>query len=263
MLEMLTAPERFCAPTAAVPLLEPRFLARLERLQDAAGTSCHVLAAQILVGALNVWLDEYEALLTGNPIWRERNRGVGLLDAATAESLGVSGPLLRAAGVARDAVVWKLTTEAWQAVLDVHLTGTFNVTRAVIPPMRAAGFGRILFASDRHLAVVQPRVVDPVGDLEGQTQHQAPIFVQSSPRRAAASAAAPRRSGAAPADQSHPARRRAGAAEVRHRPGALDHALPRSRVAVARGRLDSRSMALPPELKALAADTKAMLKMTS
>jgi NADH-quinone oxidoreductase subunit D len=46
--------------------------------------------------------DEYEALLTGNPIWRERNRGVGLLDAATAESLGVTGPIIRAAGVARD-----------------------------------------------------------------------------------------------------------------------------------------------------------------
>jgi NADH-quinone oxidoreductase subunit D len=46
--------------------------------------------------------DEYEALLTGNPIWRERNRGVGLLDARTAESLGVTGPMLRAAGVARD-----------------------------------------------------------------------------------------------------------------------------------------------------------------
>jgi 3-oxoacyl-[acyl-carrier protein] reductase len=48
------------------------------------------------------------------------------------------------AGITRDAVVWKLTTEAWQAVLDVHLNGTFNVTRAVIPAMRAGGFGRII-----------------------------------------------------------------------------------------------------------------------
>ena len=48
------------------------------------------------------------------------------------------------AGITRDAVVWKLTTEAWQAVLDVHLTGTFNVTRAVVPPMRGAGFGRVI-----------------------------------------------------------------------------------------------------------------------
>jgi NADH-quinone oxidoreductase subunit D len=54
------------------------------------------------LGELPRRFDEYEALLTGNPIWRERNRGVGLLDAATAEALGVTGPILRAAGVARD-----------------------------------------------------------------------------------------------------------------------------------------------------------------
>jgi NADH-quinone oxidoreductase subunit D len=54
------------------------------------------------LGELPRRFDEYEALLTGNPIWRERNRGVGLLDAATAESLGVTGPMLRATGVARD-----------------------------------------------------------------------------------------------------------------------------------------------------------------
>jgi NADH-quinone oxidoreductase subunit D len=47
-------------------------------------------------------IDEYETLLTENPIWIERNQGVGLLDAQTALSLGVTGPLLRAAGVAWD-----------------------------------------------------------------------------------------------------------------------------------------------------------------
>ncbi|SMC71822.1 SDR family oxidoreductase [Lentzea albidocapillata] len=48
------------------------------------------------------------------------------------------------AGITRDAVVWKLTAEQWRAVLDVHLGGTFAVTRAVIPHMRAAGSGRII-----------------------------------------------------------------------------------------------------------------------
>jgi 3-oxoacyl-[acyl-carrier protein] reductase len=48
------------------------------------------------------------------------------------------------AGITRDAVVWKLTDEQWKAVLDVHLGGTFAVTRAVIPHMRAAGSGRIV-----------------------------------------------------------------------------------------------------------------------
>jgi NADH-quinone oxidoreductase subunit D len=47
-------------------------------------------------------LDEYEAILADNPIWLERNRGVGYLSAEDALSLGVTGPPLRAAGVAMD-----------------------------------------------------------------------------------------------------------------------------------------------------------------
>jgi 3-oxoacyl-[acyl-carrier protein] reductase len=48
------------------------------------------------------------------------------------------------AGITRDTVIWKMTDQAWNDVLAVHLTGTFNVTRAVIPIMREAGFGRII-----------------------------------------------------------------------------------------------------------------------
>src|SRR5207247_9454166 len=45
---------------------------------------------------------EYEDLVAENPIWIERNRGVGVLSAADALALGVTGPVLRSAGVARD-----------------------------------------------------------------------------------------------------------------------------------------------------------------
>jgi len=48
------------------------------------------------------------------------------------------------AGILRDRVVWKLSDDDWQAVLGVHLTGTFNLTRAVVPAMREAGYGRIV-----------------------------------------------------------------------------------------------------------------------
>jgi NADH-quinone oxidoreductase subunit D len=47
-------------------------------------------------------VDEYEELLTENPTWIDRNRGVGILEAEVALSLGVTGPLLRAAGVPLD-----------------------------------------------------------------------------------------------------------------------------------------------------------------
>ena len=47
-------------------------------------------------------LDEYENLLTRNSIWLMRTVGVGILEAKDAIPLGVSGPTLRAAGVAYD-----------------------------------------------------------------------------------------------------------------------------------------------------------------
>jgi NADH-quinone oxidoreductase subunit D len=47
-------------------------------------------------------LQEYEQLLTENRIWRLRTMGIGVLRAEDAQALGVSGPMLRAAGVAYD-----------------------------------------------------------------------------------------------------------------------------------------------------------------
>ena len=47
-------------------------------------------------------IKEYHALLTGNRIWVRRTKGVGILDAAACKDYGVTGPLLRAAGVEWD-----------------------------------------------------------------------------------------------------------------------------------------------------------------
>ena len=44
-------------------------------------------------------VDEYEALMTKNPIFLDRLIGIGKLDAATALQHGVTGPMLRASGV--------------------------------------------------------------------------------------------------------------------------------------------------------------------
>ncbi len=45
---------------------------------------------------------EYEELLTRNRIWRDRTREVGVISAADAIAIGLSGPALRASGVMRD-----------------------------------------------------------------------------------------------------------------------------------------------------------------
>jgi NADH-quinone oxidoreductase subunit D len=47
-------------------------------------------------------IDEYESLLTKNPIFLERTRGIGVLSPEDALRWGVTGPPLRAAGIAHD-----------------------------------------------------------------------------------------------------------------------------------------------------------------
>jgi NADH-quinone oxidoreductase subunit D len=47
-------------------------------------------------------LDEYHELLTSNPIWTGRLRGVGVLNMEDCKAYGVTGPLIRAAGLAWD-----------------------------------------------------------------------------------------------------------------------------------------------------------------
>jgi 3-oxoacyl-[acyl-carrier protein] reductase len=52
--------------------------------------------------------------------------------------------LVNNAGILRDHVVWKLADADWDAVLGVHLGGTFRFTRACVPHFRSAEYGRII-----------------------------------------------------------------------------------------------------------------------
>jgi NADH-quinone oxidoreductase subunit D len=47
-------------------------------------------------------LEEFDVLMTGQPIWRERLQGVGVITAEEALSLGATGPILRSTGYAWD-----------------------------------------------------------------------------------------------------------------------------------------------------------------
>jgi NADH-quinone oxidoreductase subunit D len=47
-------------------------------------------------------LEEYDILMTGQPIWRERLQGVGVITAREAMALGATGPILRSTGVPWD-----------------------------------------------------------------------------------------------------------------------------------------------------------------
>ena len=47
-------------------------------------------------------LDEYDVIMTGQPLWRERLQGVGVITAQEAIALGATGPILRGSGVPWD-----------------------------------------------------------------------------------------------------------------------------------------------------------------
>jgi 3-oxoacyl-[acyl-carrier protein] reductase len=55
--------------------------------------------------------------------------------------------LVLAAGICRDAVLWKMTDEAWSRVIDVDLSGAAHVLRAAAEPMRRGRSGRVILIS--------------------------------------------------------------------------------------------------------------------
>jgi NADH-quinone oxidoreductase subunit D len=59
-------------------------------------------AVQNFIQAFPSRLDEYEELLTRNPIWLRRTKGIGYVSLEDLLDLGVTGPMLRAAGLAWD-----------------------------------------------------------------------------------------------------------------------------------------------------------------
>jgi len=52
--------------------------------------------------------------------------------------------LVNNAGMNWDGVVWKMSEEQWDRVIEVDLKGTFNYTRAVTPIFRDQGSGKIV-----------------------------------------------------------------------------------------------------------------------
>jgi 3-oxoacyl-[acyl-carrier protein] reductase len=80
--------------------------------------------------------------------------GVGLdvrdteqVESAVAQVAGELGPptvLVNNAGITRDNLIFKMTDEDWDAVLNVHLRGSFLMTRAVQRHMTEQKWGRIV-----------------------------------------------------------------------------------------------------------------------
>lgn len=65
----------------------------------------------------------------------------------THEAFGRIDILVNNAGITRDATLKKMTSEQWDQVIAVNLTGVFNCTKAVYPFLESRGWGRIISAA--------------------------------------------------------------------------------------------------------------------
>jgi len=63
------------------------------------------------------------------------------------EKFGKVDILINNAGILRDKTFIKMEEENWDAVLNVHLKGAYNVTRPAFIHMREKGYGRIVMTS--------------------------------------------------------------------------------------------------------------------
>lgn len=85
----------------------------------------------------NTWPDE--ARVSAHAVHVSDGDAVARVVDAVKDWSGSIDIAVNNAGITRDTVVWKMSDGQWRAVLDVHLGGTFAVTRAMVPVMRAAG----------------------------------------------------------------------------------------------------------------------------
>jgi NAD(P)-dependent dehydrogenase (short-subunit alcohol dehydrogenase family) len=100
-----------------------------------------------LVGRQREPLDALAAELTGSQVLVCDVTDAHAVERAVADATAGLGPvslLVNNAGQAESAPLHRTSDELWQRMLAVNLTGTFLMSRAVLPGMLAGGFGRIV-----------------------------------------------------------------------------------------------------------------------
>ena len=96
-------------------------------------------------------------------------------------TLGAVSILVNNAGVSRPEALDRLTRELWDATIATNLTSAFLVTQAVLPPMRANRWGRIINVSSVAAqlgGVVGPHYAASKAGMLGLTHAYAALLVK-------------------------------------------------------------------------------------
>ena len=120
-----------------------------------AGTVQHV---RELVADLRIHLKDNSDLLVGNTIWMKRTEGIGYLDLAGCTTLGVTGPILRSAGL------------PWDLRKTQPYCGYENYDFDVVTADTADVYGRFLVRVnelEQSLRIIE-QACDKLDKLEGQ-----------------------------------------------------------------------------------------------
>ncbi|HVN76078.1 MAG TPA: SDR family oxidoreductase [Thermoanaerobaculaceae bacterium] len=72
---------------------------------------------------------------------------------------------------------WETGTEAWRMVIATNVNGPFFMARAVVPPMLAKGWGRIINVSMNH-ATMRRRGFSPYGPSKAALESETIIWAQ-------------------------------------------------------------------------------------
>ena len=100
-------------------------------------------AAETVVGEIKSAGGEAVANMDSVAEWDSAHRIV----AAALDHFGRIDCVINNAGILRDRFFFKMEPEEWQAVIDVHLTGSFNVARAAAPHFKGQRSGSYIHMS--------------------------------------------------------------------------------------------------------------------
>lgn len=114
-----------------------------------ADNGCRVIAADL--GGEEARIEEWRRSLNGSservefrPLDVSSFESCGDLIDAVEKDFGSVDILVNGAGITRDSTLKKMPQEDWQTVININLSGVFNLCRHAVEGMTSRGFGRIV-----------------------------------------------------------------------------------------------------------------------